>query len=135
MSEYTPTLHRLARLARERHTLLAGLLAIYQDQESLNEAELAAFLKGDASALLRLALCRRPRTDPVNFRPDVERIATYANVNATQLAKLIRAAAACEERHRVVGSTTQILLAARDRDEADESDESQNSTDVRPSTR
>lgn len=130
MSDYTPTLHRLARLARERHTLLAGLLAIYQGQEGLDEAKLVAFLKGDVNSLSLLALCRRPRTDTVNFRPDVERVAAYANVNPTQLAKLVRAATAYEERCRVVGSTTQILLAARDRDETDEPDESQDSTDV-----
>jgi hypothetical protein len=130
MSDYTPTLHRLARLARERHTLLAGLLAIYQDQEGLNETQLAAFLKGDLNTLSRLALCRRPRTDAVNFRPDVEQIAAYTNVNATQLAKLIRAATAYEERRRVDGSITRALLAARDRDEADEPYESQDSTDV-----
>jgi hypothetical protein len=130
MSDYTPTLHRLARLARERHTLLAGLLAIYQDEERWNEAQLAAFLQGDINALLLLALCRRPRTDTVNFRPDVERIAAYTDVNATQLAKLIRAAAAYEERRCVDGSRRQTLLAARDRDETDEPDESQDSTDV-----
>jgi hypothetical protein len=109
---------------------LAGLLAIYQDQEGLNEAKLAAFLKGNVNALALLALCRRPRTDTVHFRPDVEQIAAYTNVNATQLARLIRAAMAYEERRRVVGSRTQTLLAARDRDEADEPDESQDSTDV-----
>jgi hypothetical protein len=124
MSDYTPTLHRLARLARERHTLLAGLLAIYQAQEGWKEAQLAAFLKGDINALSLLALCRRPRTDTVHFRPDVERIAAYVHVDATRLAKLIRAAMAYEERRRVVGSSAQTLLAARDRDEADEPDES-----------
>jgi hypothetical protein len=130
MSDYTPTLHRLARLARERHTLLAGLLAIYQDQEGLNEAQFAAFLKGTVNAMSLLALCRRPRTDTVNFRPDVERIAAYASVDATQLAKLIRAATAYEERSRIVGSRMRILLAARDRDETYEPDESQDFTDV-----
>lgn len=121
-------LQRLARLARERPTLLAEFLAIYQKQEGWNDVQLAAFLQGDVNVLPLLALCRRPRTN--NFRPDVEQIAAYAGVSAPQLAKLVRAATAYEERHRVTGSTIQTLLAARDRDETDELDEYQDSTDV-----
>ena len=130
MNDYTPKLQRLAQLAREHHTLLASLLAIYQDQEELNEAQLALYLQGTVDSLPLLALCRRPRTDTVNFRPDVEQIAAYTNVNARQLAKLVQAATAYEERRRVAGSTMQTLLAARDRDETDELDEDQDSTDV-----
>jgi hypothetical protein len=128
MNDYTPKLQRLAQLASEHHALLASLLAIYQGQEELNEGQLAAFLQGAVDSLPLLALCHRPRTD--NFRPDVEQIAAYAGVNALQLAKLVRAATAYEERRRVGGSGTHTLLAARDRDEADEPDELQDSTDV-----
>ena len=130
MSDYTPKLQHMARLARERPTLLANLLKIYQDQEGLNEIQLAAFLNTDINQLTRLALCRRPRTDPSVFRSDIEQIAGYTSVNPAQLAKLVRSAMALEIRHRVAASKTQPLLAARDRDKADEPDVIQDSTDV-----
>jgi hypothetical protein len=129
MSDYTPSLHRLAQLARNRPTLLAGLLAIYQKQEGMDEIGLAKFLGCDVSALLRLALCHRPRMSVLDFRTDVEEIATYTQVNALQLAKLIRSAAAQEERRHVSGNTRQILLAARDHDESNNPSEAPESDD------
>ena len=103
----TPALQRLAWMAGHRETLMASLLALYREQEELTESQLAAFLKGQVTTLPLLALCRRPRTDPVQFRRDVAQIATYAQVDATQLAHLVQVATAYESgtrstpRHRV----------------------------------
>jgi len=92
MTDYRPSFHHLALLARERDAFMASLLAIYQEQEELDEAELAWFLETDVQALMRLALCRRPRMDASHFDRDIEQIASYTNVNAAQLARLARAA-------------------------------------------
>ena len=92
MSDYPPRLERLAHMARQRPTLLAGLLAIYQEQEDLTAGELADFLEGDIEALTPLSLCRCPRMEPGRFQSDVAQIADYAHVKATQLAKLIQTA-------------------------------------------
>lgn len=114
MSDYTPSLRRLALLARGRRTMLASLLALYQQREELSEAQLGALLGGDEQTLTRLSLCQRPRMD-AHFRADVERIAAAVGVSPAQLAKLVRAALAYEERGVVSGAAA-ALLAARDRD-------------------
>lgn len=98
MSDHTPQLERLARMARQQPKLLARLLAIYQEQEELTESGLAAFLEGDVHALTLLALCRRPRMDPGHFDSDIEQIANYTQVSAAQLAQLVQAATAYEQR-------------------------------------
>lgn len=119
MSDYTPSLHRLAQLARDQRTLLAGLLVLYEEQEGLTEEDVAALLGADRDALTKLALCQRPRMEAAHFRADIERIASYAQVSPTPLAKLVRAAVAFEQRVGATARVSRILLAARDRD-ADE---------------
>lgn len=114
MSDYTPSLHRLAQLARDQRTLLAGLLVLYEEQENLKEPELAALLGADRDALTKLALCQRPRMEAAHFRNDIERIADYAQVSATQLARLVRAAVVYEKRAADTSANRPILLAARD---------------------
>ena len=96
MADYVPKLARLARLARERASFMASLLAIYQAQEELGDAELAQFLEMHVERLPLLALCRRPRIDAGNWDSDIEQIATYTKVNAARLAQLVQAATAYE---------------------------------------
>lgn len=120
MSDYTPSLHRLALLARDRRTMLASLLALYQECEGLSDAELGARLGGDRDALTKLALCLRPRMEAAHFQADVERIAAAAGVSPVALARLVRKALAYEV-HGVNTKTTgtygaAALLAARERD-------------------
>jgi len=114
MSDYTPSLHRLAKLARDQRTLLAGLLVLYQDQEQLSDPALGELLGGGESSLTKLALCQRPRMEAAHFRSDIERIADYAQVSATQLARLVRAAVVYEKRAADTSANRPILLAARD---------------------
>jgi hypothetical protein len=104
----------LAQLARDQRTLLAGLLVLYEEQENLKEPELAALLGADRDALTKLALCQRPRMEAAHFRNDIERIADYAQVSATQLARLVRAAVVYEKRAADTSANRPILLAARD---------------------
>jgi len=114
MNEYKPSLARLALLARKRSKLLASLLAIYQEQEGADDQQLAKILGCDLEALPRLALCQRPRPAP-HFREDIERIASYAQVQSLQLVRVIRSAEAIEHARQTQG--TSFLMAARDHSE------------------
>jgi hypothetical protein len=116
MNEYKPSLTRLARLAHKRPDLLASLIAAYQEQEGLDDTGLATFLDCPPGMLPRLALCRRPRQAP-HFRQDVERIASYVQASPIKLARLIRAAESREALGQLSGAGPSLLLAARDREE------------------
>ena len=128
MNDYRPTLERLAVLARERPNLLAGPLHLYQEQEELNDEQLAALLGCEISALHRLALCERPRPAP-HYREDVERIADYIRADMLQLAMVIRAAETREALSSQPTTFRPALLAARDNDESEESQDPETGTD------
>lgn len=119
MKHFKPSLDRLAQLAQERPTLLAGPLQLYKEQEGLEDQQLAAMLGCELEAIPRLALCERPRPAP-HFREDVERIASYIHADMLQLAMLIRAAESREALSHRPGTARPILLAARDHDESEE---------------
>jgi len=119
MSNYRPSLDRLAQLAQARPNLLAGPLKLYKEQEGLDDEQLAARLGCDVEALARLALCARPRPAP-HFREDVGRIARYIQADTVQLAMLIRAAETRALLARDTGASSPTLLAARDNDDAQE---------------
>jgi transcriptional regulator with XRE-family HTH domain len=121
MSNYRPSLDRLARLAQTRPTLLAGPLKLYQEQEGLDDEQLAAQLGCEVEALARLALCERPRPAP-HFREDVERIARYIQADTLQLAMVIRNAETRESFTRGSGASVPTLLAARDNEDEEEAD-------------
>lgn len=120
MKDYSPSLDRLALLAQGRPNLLAGPLALYKEQEKLDDQQLAAMLGCEPAALLRLALCERPRPAPY-FRQDVERIANYIHADMMQLAMLIRAAESREALRQKPNATSPTLLAARDYEDFEES--------------
>ena len=128
MKDYRPTLDRLAMLARERPNLLAGPLHLYKKQEGLNDEQLAALLGCELAALPRLALCERPRSTP-HFREDVERIASYIHADMLQLAMVIRAAETREALSSRPATSRPALLAARDNDESEESQDPDADTD------
>ncbi len=119
MEHYKPSLDRLARLAQERPNLLAGPLQLYKEQEGVDDQHLATMLKCELEAILRLALCERPRAAP-HFREDVERIAAYIHADTLQLAMLIRAAESREALSHRNEAVQPTLLAARDHDKYEE---------------
>ncbi|HJT59062.1 MAG TPA: hypothetical protein VJ761_21325 [Ktedonobacteraceae bacterium] len=119
MNSSRPSLERLALLAQGRPHLLAGPLALYQEQEGLDDRQLAAMLRCEVEALPKLALCERPRPAP-HFRADVERIAHYIQADTMQLAMLIRAAEAREALSARQNTSRPALLAARDNEDAEE---------------
>ena len=127
MSDFVPSLDRLALLARARPNLLAGSLARYQEQEGLSDSQLAARLGCEVEALARLALCERPRPAPY-FAGDAERIAGYIHADLKGLVQVLRAIEVREalsgraDAKRAVGPA---LLAARDYDEDEKDGEDQ----------
>ena len=127
MSDFVPSLDRLALLARARPNLLAGSLARYQEQEGLDSRQLAARLGCEVEALARLARCERPRSAPY-FARDAERIADYIHADLKRLVQVLRA---IEVREALSGNANTkravgpALLAARDYDEDEEDGEDQ----------
>lgn len=121
MNDYTPSLRRLALQAQTRPMLLAGPLALYQEQEGLSDEQLATLLHCDIDALPKLALCERPRQAP-HFREDVERIAAYIHADIKQLAQVIRAAESRQALREHPGASSPTLLAARDQEASDSED-------------
>lgn len=122
MNSERPSLERLALLALGRPNLLAGPIALYQEQEGLDDQQFAAMLGCDIEALPKLALCERPRPAP-HFRADVERIARYIHADTLQLAVLIRAAESREALGSRQKAALPALLAARDHEAPEESEE------------
>ena len=119
MNKYTPSLKRLVQLAQARPNLLAGPLALYKEQEGLDDQQVATMLGCEPEALLQLALCEWPRPAP-HFREDVERIANYIHADMIQLAMLIRAAESREALHQPSSAIPPALLAARDNEDVEE---------------
>ena len=119
MKDYRPSLDRLALLAQGRPNLLAGPLALYKEQEGLDDKQLASMLGCEVEAVPRLALCERPRSAP-HFREDIERIAGYIHADVMQLAMLIRAAESREALRSGANAVSPGLLAARDNEEDEE---------------
>jgi hypothetical protein len=113
MKDHSPSLDRLALLAQGHPHLLARPLALYKQQEGLDDQQLAAMLGCEVEALSRLALCERPRQAP-HFREDVERIARYIHADMMQLAMLIRATESREALRQGSSAAEPTLLAARD---------------------
>lgn len=110
------SLDRLVLLAQGRPNLLAGPLMFYQDQEGLDDQQLADRLGCSIEALPRLALCERPRSAP-HFRADVERIAHYIQADMLQLAMVIRAAESREALRQQGKAVEHTLLVARDNED------------------
>lgn len=128
MNDYTPSLNRLALLAQKRSGLLAGPLALYQEQEGLTDQQLADRLRCDVQALPKLALCERPR-QASHFREDVERIAQYIDADMIQLAKVLRAVESRETLRQGTHTIAPTLLAARDHQD-DDSDAEEDKDEV-----
>jgi hypothetical protein len=121
MKRNNSSLDRLARLAQTHPQLLAGPLALYQEQEGLSNQQLAHRLGCDAEGLFRLALCERPRQAAPSFREDIQRIADYIHADMLQLAMLIRAVEARETIRQTPVAVRPTLLAARDHDDVETS--------------
>lgn len=124
MNRDKPVLSRIAQLARAHPSYVAYALAQFQENESLDDAALAAYLQCEESMLVRLALCGLPRPAP-QFADDVQQIAAYTGANPMCLMRLLRTV---EARHALrheadprqrAGEHGLPFAAARDREDVD----------------
>ena len=115
-----PSLQHAARRAAHHPFFLAGVLLAYQEAHKMNDHALASFLGCAPDDLPRLALCRRPRAAPPEFRADLAHLAARFHLRAEQLANLLREVDALQSIQRQAAQahgTQRILRAARDRDD------------------
>ena len=128
-----PLLTGLAGRLQSDPRFMAYTLTVYQEQEGLEEEELALALGMMPEMLSRLALCKRPDAQSPEFAAQVREIADYTLADEAQLANLLRQVSSLEklaQRRRDPVATgesevaeplmTGLLAVARDRDEAEE---------------
>lgn len=94
---------------------LASALEAYRSLNGLDDTALADYLDCSAEDVTRLAFCRRPVTDALTFRREVEQIAAYASVRAERLAQLLREIDSLETLRKSPTTRPGFLMAARDR--------------------
>lgn len=132
----------LASRLQNDPAFMASILAVYQKQERLSDEALVAQLRSTPEMMVRLALCKRPEATSSRFADQVRQIAAYTNLDAAQLAQMIRqvdSLTRLSEQPRATqseatGAKTSrfypgLLAAARDRTEADEDDPASGATD------
>lgn len=119
VSEPQPDLTQALDRARRSAAFIASL---YLHWERAFGGTVAGALSSSPESLISLGLCRRPRED--RWSEDVEQIAEACRLDVGALASLLRQALAAELMagaapvgHAIDGR----LLAARDRDEDDQS--------------
>jgi hypothetical protein len=126
----TVVLRQLARRLQDKVEFMASVLAQYQKQERVDDRALAEQLGVSTEMLVRLALCKRPKSESSQFAEQLRQIASFTHMDPGRLAMLLRHIESLEQfsqlpdgRQAPVGSG--LLAAARDRDEsqADESHE------------
>jgi hypothetical protein len=94
---------------------LASALEAYRSLNGLDDTALADYLDCSLEDMIRLAFCRRPVTDAMTFRREVEQIAAYASVRAERLAQLLREVDSLETLRKSPTTKPGFLMAARDR--------------------
>ena len=107
--------------AGERPALLGWVLSRYVKGQNMTMGALLDELNCSASALWRLALCRRPRSD--RFRDDVAMIASNLAINAAALLRIIRHVEALEAMKAGRVAESGALMAARKRRRSDQEGE------------
>ncbi len=106
---------RALRRATEDPFFLASALETYRSLSGLDDVALANYLDCSTEDMIRLAFCRRPVTDAMTFRREVEQIAAYASVRAERLAQLLREVDSLETLRKSATTRPGFLMAARDR--------------------
>lgn len=116
-SHYTALLARAARRAAEWTDYLAWVFGRYAETERVNEQEFCAILHVSAADFQRLCVCLRPRHD--NFIKDLEQISAKFELDADELARIVRHVEATEAMKQATGKQVVeevgLLLAARAR--------------------
>lgn len=110
---------KISRLASDDPFYLGWHLARYSEMRGMNLAEVGKELGCLPETVNSISLCRAPRSEPPQFRKDIESVAYRFQVKANRLMRIVR--------YVEIESDESILLAARDRgvleDEDAETDE------------
>jgi hypothetical protein len=141
--EKTQQLRRLAFRLRSNSDFMASALAVYKEQEKLDDFHLARRLRMEEDRLPFLALCKRPNSESEHFAAQVRQVSQYTGADPTVLAQLVRqveavaglsslpanTASAASSAH----SASPFLAAARDRDQVAEPQDEYGTADVQDS--
>lgn len=131
-----------ARIQRQMHELevrlksnpnfMSWVIATYQKQEHMLEADVINNLYTTQDMFYRLALCKRPNSSRPEFGEEIQQLANYTSIDPTRLANLIRRVEALDtfmtmpnqlekrEDTHSISTSIGLLAAARDRDEIEE---------------
>ena len=110
---------------------MAYVLAQWGEAEGFTWRQTAERLGCVDHTVPRLALCRRPDPSPARFARDVERIASYVDIDPDALALLVRQTDALQRLRQIRptaepdAAATDLLMAALDRLEDASSEDSQ----------
>lgn len=137
-------LANLARRLQRDPRYMSYVLAKYQQQENIEDEDLARELGTLPALVARLALCKRPPSSSGQFAEEVREIADYTLTDEAQLAGILRQVDGLEKlagrstllarpgtEERLLTPHAGLLAAARDRDEP-EADEASLSDEERP---
>lgn len=113
-------LYRAADRAATVPDFMAYVLAQWGEAEGFTWRQAAERLNCDDHTVPRLALCRRPDPSPERFARDVERIASYVDIDPDVLTQVVRQTDALQRLHQVrpavePAAATGFLMAALDR--------------------
>jgi len=111
----------LAGKATEDPFFLGSLLADFARSEGLDDLALAARLGCAPADLVRLRLCRAPRSEQPGFEEDVACIATRFGIDRERLAEVVLRGQTLQEfRKGSAASSHGLLAAARELEPPDE---------------
>lgn len=125
-------LHELEVRLRSNPNFMSWVIATYQKQEHMLEADVINNLDITPDMFYRLALCKRPNSSHPEFGEEIKQLANYTSIDPTRLADLIRRVEALDtfmtipnqlekrEDNLSISSSIGLLAAARDRDEIEE---------------
>jgi hypothetical protein len=82
-------LSRFAERLATDSQFMANVLFQYRQQERITDSELANHLGISSMMYIRLAMCKRPLANRLNFSDQVKQIATYVGCDSAQLAQMI----------------------------------------------
>lgn len=115
-------LERAFEKATELPIFIAGDLRLYGSLNEIPEGKISSFLNCTQRDFYNLGLCKRP--DPLSplFRSQVEKIASYAGVDAQRLAHLLRETDSAKAMQVLQSPPNSVhspgyLMAARDKED------------------
>lgn len=126
----------LSRRLKGDPKFMAHVLSVYSEQEGFSEDDLVRELESAPEMVVRLALCKRPDADSLDFADQVEQLSDYTLIDETLLTRIIRqvdSLSALSEypganlgepgAEAVVNLGRGLLAAARDREDGAEIDQ------------